>query len=249
MIFQIVLLLTHSPPLSHSRSGQSDPNEIENAHDNRRDGFLSPDPNFFGISPRDSPWGGRDQTRTCPPQPTGPPTADIETTTLLPAAPEGVDTTLNTVNPPIVDKSALHNPLLPVDVIEPPEELLNDMIAESSPNQQNQQGQMDVHAGNNAEKKPLHPIWIHKADYRPITQEECDSLKCDMMKTFLSLARNGELTIDFRFTSRFSDLQSGKIKLTSESLEAAEAIKLILSSTPFWKVLAADDLNTQARME
>ena len=65
------------------------------------------------------------------------------------------------------------------------------------------------------------------------------------MKNFLSLARTGDLTIDFRFTSKFADLQSGKMKLTSESPEAAEAIKRILSCMPFWRVLAAEDLSTQ----
>ena len=60
-----------------------------------------------------------------------------------------------------------------------------------------------------------------------------------------SCSRNGDLTIDFRFTSKFSDLQSGKLKLTSESPEAVEAIKRILAIMPFWRVLSAEDLNTQ----
>lgn len=47
---------------------------------------------------------------------------------------------------------------------------------------------------------------------------------------------------------QISEIQSGKMKLTSKSPEAAEAIKRILSIIPFWRVLAAEDLNTQESM-
>ena len=138
------------------------------------------------------------------------------------------------------------NPAAPKNEIKHPNEILNDLLAESSPNHQVHQVQRDNQATDDSEKKAVvYPIWIHKADYKPITQEEYKSLKCDMMRNFLSLARNGDLTIDFRFTSKFPDLKSGKMKLTSESPEAAEAIKQILAHMPFWKVLAAEDLNKQ----
>ena len=93
---------------------------------------------------------------------------------------------------------------------------------------------MDDDPVNATDKKTVYPIWIHKADYCPISQEESDSLKCNMMKNFLSLARNGDLTIDFRFTSKFSDLQSGKLKLTSESAEAIKRILAIMACVVPW---------------
>ena len=150
---------------------------------------------------------------------------------------------------PLMDEQEIQlNPAAPKNEIEHPDEILNDLLAESSPNHQVHQVQMqrDSQATDDSEKKAVvNPIWIHKADNKPITREECESLKCDMMRNFLSLARNGDLTIDFRFTSKFGDLKSGKMKLTSEFPEAAEAIKQILANMPFWKLLTAEDLKTQ----
>ena len=198
------------------------------------------------------------RTATSTPFPTGPdqkrdttlstetPYTTTASSTLFPPSIDHMrDTTRNTEYPPNVVQTTPHSPPPQENEIELPEDLLKDMLAESSPQQHEQPEQTDDDPANATDKKTVYPVWIHKADYRPISQKESDSLKCDMMKNFLSLARNGELTIDFRFTSKFSDLQSGKLKLTSESPEAAEAIKRILTILPFWRVLSAEDLNTQ----
>ena len=177
--------------------------------------------------------------------PTPPDIGNLPPTSVIPQS-EDLQTEPNPLLVDMVESpNTQSNPAATPDEIELSDEMLNQLLAESTPIPQAQQAQQDIISADDAEKKTVYPIWIHKADYRPITREEGDALKSDMMKNFLALARSGELTIDFRFTSKFSDLQSGKMKLTSESPQAAEAIKRILSCMPFWRVLAAEDLSTQ----
>ena len=131
------------------------------------------------------------------------------------------------------------------NVIELPDNLLEEMIAESTTPQPQQTSSPDLQADQTAKEKKTYPVWIHKADFSPISQQECDALKTDLMKNFLTLAREGELKIDFRFTSKWSDIKSGKIKLTSECPESADAIRMVLANIPYWRVLSADDLDSQ----
>jgi hypothetical protein len=72
------------------------------------------------------------------------------------------------------------------NVIDLPDDLLEEMIAEAATPQPQQTSSPDQQADQTAKVKRTYPVWIHKADFRPISQQECDALKTDLMKNFLS---------------------------------------------------------------
>ena len=93
-------------------------------------------------------------------------------------------------------------------------------------------------------KLPTYPIWIYKANFRAITNDERDGLNVLMLTRFLDMARKGEMVVEFRITSNYQDLSSGKLKIATENPYAIDAVKRLLEDLDDWRVLGPDDLST-----
>jgi hypothetical protein len=94
-----------------------------------------------------------------------------------------------------------------------------------------------------ASTNPVHTMWIHKKDYKPITLEEKDLFHEKLMKKFLDEARKGFI-IDLKITSNVTDLDSGKLKIVTENPDTIEIVRSLLDDN--WCLLSPDDLSTSA---
>jgi hypothetical protein len=88
------------------------------------------------------------------------------------------------------------------------------------------------------------PTWIHTKNFAPITEAEATTLKQQLFAEFINRLKTGHLAIDFRFTSKHVDLNSGKIKLVSEKDRAPVVIKELLEGDDLWEVLGPEDLSS-----
>ena len=153
------------------------------------------------------------------------PALDLQTLHQLPADRDEVD--MNPATPSVPHNAA--------DVTLPGEDL-NSLLEEATG--------PGLHPAAPEQRSKTYPIWIYKTNFRSITTDERDGLNVLMLTRFLDLARKGEMVIEFRITSNYQDLSSGKLKIATENPNAIIAIKRLLQDLDDWGVLGPDDLST-----